>query len=102
YNIAFDLRLLWQTAHKAEVVLPDGWDSSATCLMELYAAYRGEVYADGEYRSLSLGEACRAEGILPGSHRAVEDAQAALALLKALARKEPLPEPGTMQEGRSA
>jgi DNA polymerase-3 subunit epsilon len=103
YNSAFDLRLLWQTAHQAGVVLPDGWDSSAICLMELYAAYRGEVYADGEYRSLSLGEACRAEGVPPGSHRAVEDAQAALALLKALARKEPLPEPeGIAQGGRSA
>jgi DNA polymerase III subunit epsilon len=89
YNSDFDARMLASSAHQTGVHLPLGWADKAACLMDLYAAYRGELLSDeGEYRWVTLTAACHEERIPPGQHSALSDAQAALALLKALASKD--------------
>lgn len=93
YNSDFDTRLLSQTARRAGVTLPEGWADKAACLMGLYAAYRGELRSEGEYRWVSLTAACHEQQIQPGHHSALGDAHAALALLKALASKQEIPDP---------
>lgn len=67
--------------------MPLGWADQAACLMDLYAAYRGELRYEGDYRWVTLAAACHEEQLPPGQHTALSDAQAALALLKALAGK---------------
>lgn len=99
YNAAFDCRLLRQTAKRAGLTIPPKWDKNARCLMEMYAAYQGGLQADGSYHWWSLSAACHEEGIVADWHRARADAQAALALLKALAAKEEVPEKMLRQEG---
>lgn len=94
YNLSFDLRLIAQTAYRAKVQMPVGWTlKGECCLMELYATFWGEERWDGGYRWQSLADACRQQQIQPGNHRALSDAQAALAVLKAIANSKSDDEP---------
>jgi DNA polymerase-3 subunit epsilon len=77
YNVAFDRRVLQQSATRYG--LPP-LDAEWVCLMEAYASLTGRS------RVISLSVASRENGIVPrGAHRAVADARATLALLAAMA-----------------
>lgn len=104
YNADFDRRMLLQTAEKSHIqlfmstraaelaavstapikyVLPLEWQ----CLMKQYAQF----WSGGSRPNwIRLEEACKQQGLLDGAqeHRALFDARAALALLKAMAAKE--------------
>lgn len=97
YNADFDVRLLRRTAKKAGLEVPEVWGMGVSCLMEAYAAFRGNVRGDGDYQWCSLRMACEMEDIRANFHRAKGDAGATLALLKALAGKEELPEQSARQ-----
>lgn len=95
YNAAFDCRMLLHTAKQAQLSIPENWHEHTHCLMEMYAAFMGGMRSDGSYGWWSLRAACEQEKIEALYHRAKDDAEAALALLKALAAKEELPERST-------
>jgi DNA polymerase III subunit epsilon len=77
YNVAFDRRVLQQSATRYG--LPP-LDAEWVCLMEAYALLTGRS------RVISLSAASRENGIAPQeAHRAVADARATLALLAAMA-----------------
>ena len=82
YNVAFDARLLRQTAarHGIALTLP-----AHECAMRRYAAYRAATNPGGGRASKSLEHACRAHGIPVGGHRAAADCRATLALLRIMA-----------------
>ncbi|MBS1693787.1 MAG: 3'-5' exonuclease [Actinobacteria bacterium] len=77
YNVAFDRRVLQQSALRYG--LPP-LDTEWVCLMEAYALLTGRT------RVISLSAASRENGIAPReAHRAAADAQATLALVAAMA-----------------
>ena len=75
YNVAFDARLLRQTAAHHGLALT--WRDEA-CAMRHYAAYQ-------HTRPCSLESACLRHGIPAGGHRAAADCRATLALLYVMA-----------------
>lgn len=82
YNREFDLRLMKQSHQRSWMP----WrleGENFFCIMELYARYRGEWNPRrNNYRFHSLEMAGKLSGIpLPNSHRAVDDARLARALL---------------------
>jgi DNA polymerase-3 subunit epsilon len=82
YNREFDLRLMKQSNQRNWL----SWrlqEANFFCIMELYARYRGEWNTRrGNYRFHSLEMAGRQSGIhLPHTHRAIDDARLARALL---------------------
>jgi DNA polymerase-3 subunit epsilon len=85
YNIAFDLRILTQTAQHYSIPFPQ--DIQSVCLMQKYAAYQ-RADDNGQSQSPSLKKACEQLGIQPGQHRALADTQAAWEVLKKLSEKE--------------
>ena len=95
YNLAFDLRMVNQTA--ALYGLPTAPMSNAAtvdarCLMLDYAEHRGEPHEwrDG-YRWHKLNRAAGYEGIRAGqAHRAYDDARLALALMRAVSAQRPV------------
>lgn len=86
YNVSFDIRLLWQTTNRYDLVFPS---LHAGCLMYAYAKYR-EVSverSDGHrrYKTHRLEAAMAQEGLeLPPFHRAERDAQCVHRLFQAL------------------
>jgi DNA polymerase III epsilon subunit-like protein/very-short-patch-repair endonuclease len=85
FNVAFDLRMLKQTAHRWKMTLPENIQHD--CIMLKYASYQRAVNK-GQSKSPSLLEACEQLGIQPGQHRALGDAQAAWGVLKKLSEME--------------
>lgn len=86
YNSEFDLRLLKQTNQRSWL----RWDLEDTdffCIMKLYARFYGEWDSKrSSFRWQSLDAAGKQSGIpLPNSHRAVDDARLARALLHFIA-----------------
>ena len=86
YNAEFDLRLMRQS-HK-KYFLP--WtvpEQDFACIMKLYARFRGEWDSRrGSFRYQSLDSAGQQCGIrIPNSHRAIEDARLARAVLEHIA-----------------
>ena len=82
YNSEFDLRMLKQSHQRSWI----NWTLSEAnffCIMKLYARFNGEWdRRHGNYRYYSLEAAGRWAHIpLPNSHRAVDDARLARALL---------------------
>lgn len=83
YNAVYDLTMLRQTARRHTIELPT---IHAHCLLHKASAYINEPGRHGEYRWQSLLKACAYFQIeYPGTHRALADTQATLALLKKLA-----------------
>ena len=82
YNVAFDARLLRQTATLHGVSFPA---LAQECAMRRYAAYRAAAGLPGGRGAHSLEHACRQHGIPTGGHRAAADCHATLALLRAMA-----------------
>ena len=85
YNVAFDYRLLCQTAAKYEMVLPD---TDYRCAMLDYAEYRG-VWDDRRksYRWHKLGDAAKHEGVEvdgQSEHTAIGDCLTTLDLMRAV------------------
>jgi DNA polymerase-3 subunit epsilon len=87
YNASYDLRLLQQTHRKHRMSWDPPEKARFDCLMEMYAQYRGEWdRAKRGYRWHSLSDAGRQAQILQANtHRAVDDARLARALLEHLA-----------------
>jgi DNA polymerase III subunit epsilon len=86
YNAEFDLRMLRQ-AHRRAALLWTLPQDQFTCLMELYAEYRGDWNpVKRSYRWHSL-DAASSQCSLPltNSHRAAQDAQLARLLLEHMA-----------------
>ncbi len=83
YNVAFDRRLLAQTATTHGVVMPT---LAHECAMRRYVAYRTAKGLPGGRGSYSLENACRDHGIPIGGHRAASDCRATLALMRVMAR----------------
>ncbi len=93
YNFDFDRRMLMQTLAVAELDWPEAWDhwgqpAEHYCIMLLYAQFYGDERWDGEYVWQKLVAALQQCGIRSetNSHRAVDDARAALAVLQHMAR----------------
>jgi DNA polymerase-3 subunit epsilon len=89
YNAEFDLRLIYQTNLRYHI----RWEQANTnplCIMKLYAQFYGQWNrAYGNYRYFSLETArqhCRIP--LPNSHRALDDALLARAVLHHIAASE--------------
>lgn len=84
YNAAFDLRMLDQDCerHGLEKIAPLAYE----CVMEMYATWWGDWHDYHEsFTWQKLGTACKRFGIDPGvEHRALDDARAALAVLRAV------------------
>lgn len=83
YNVAFDKRLLVQTAATHGVALPS---LAHECAMRRYVEYRKAKGLPGGRGSYSLENACREHGIPIGGHRAAADCRATLALMRVMAR----------------
>ena len=77
YNVAFDRRILQQTCQRYDLAFPaTPW----RCIMREYA-HRN--------RKVKLEEACRIEGVArPQSHRALDDVQMTLDLMRSVAAQE--------------
>ncbi len=88
YNAEFDLRMMQQSHSRYR----QPWRERIThhCIMKLYAEFRGESNRQrSAFRFHSLEDAGRQLGIpLPNSHRAVDDALLARAVLHAIAEKK--------------
>jgi DNA polymerase III epsilon subunit-like protein len=86
YNSDFDLRLIKQSLTRAWLRW-DLEDHSFFCIMKLYARFTGEWDSKrGSYRWHSLDSAGRQAGIpLGNTHRALDDARLARALLHYMA-----------------
>jgi DNA polymerase III subunit epsilon len=84
YNAEYDLRLLWQTAKRYHLELPE---IQAHCLMKHYSSYVGQASAHSEcYRNMRLAAAYLQFQIEQTTmHRALADAQASLEVLHKLA-----------------
>ncbi len=89
YNAAFDLRLMKQTHNRYWLDWPMD-DRYFFCVMNLYAAFYGQVNQHGRgYRLHKLETAGASCGIpLPNSHRAVDDALLTAELFKYMAEYE--------------
>jgi DNA polymerase III epsilon subunit-like protein len=83
YNVAFDRRLLAQTATNHGVTMPT---LAHECAMRRYVEYRNAKGLPGGHGSYSLEKACRDHGIPIGGHRAASDCRATLALMRVMAR----------------
>ncbi len=82
YNVAFDLRILRQSAAAYGLILPD---VQSYCLMYAYAYYCRLKRPTERYRTYSLEVACEQMGIQNWAvHRAQADTLAAFLLLQAL------------------
>ena len=91
YNLAFDIRMLRQSASLNGVDKPfdeaiRDYQRRSTCIMELYSLYRGAQIA-GLVRWQSLARALEQQGLDEPrpAHRALGDAKAAHALLSHMA-----------------
>lgn len=76
YNAAFDLRLLQQTMRKYRLPPFELDEEQIECAMLYYAAWQGEIWADGSYKWQKL------QG---GDHSAAGDCRATLELIKRMA-----------------
>jgi DNA polymerase-3 subunit epsilon len=76
YNAAFDIRLLQQTMRKYQLPRLKFEEELIECAMLYYAAWRGEIWANGSYKWQKL------QG---GDHSAVGDCRATLELIKRMA-----------------
>jgi DNA polymerase III subunit epsilon len=85
YNAEFDRRMLAQSAERHDLKRP-AWHEWV-CLMELCAALDIQEQFNGRW--VSLTDVCWWLKIMPGGHRALGDAQAALAVLRELAHRAP-------------
>ena len=86
YNLAFDVRMLRQTAKRYGTALR--LPAERRCLMLDYAEHRDILHqwSEGEYRWHKLDVAAAYEGVEGvQSHRALGDAQWALALIRVVA-----------------
>ncbi len=84
YNADFDRRLIGQSCSAyALAPLQSRWH----CAMKRYAAYAGDWNTSfGNYRWVNLGQAVRRLGLnVPADHRAVSDARACRAVVRAMA-----------------
>lgn len=87
YNANYDIGLIESLAYRHK--LGDLCCNSVWCLMRRYADYRKTPGRYGDYKWHKLEEACAQQCVVLGNaHRALGDAQAAYALLKALSEKE--------------
>lgn len=87
YNANYDIGLIESLAYRHK--LGDLRCNSVWCLMKRYAAYRKTPGRYGNYKWHKLSEACAQQRVVLGNaHRALGDAQATYALLKALSEKE--------------
>ncbi len=77
YNAEFDLGILASQVKRHGLLMPQ---LSPFCIMKAYQRYRNEA----RYTSLEL--ACKQLGIIPGTHRALSDADAARQVLLAMAK----------------
>ena len=84
YNSVFDTRLLTQTAHHHELVMPM---VRAHCLMRQYALFHGMTKpSTGEFVNQRLERACEQLGVTLGNaHNALADAEAARRVLVKMA-----------------
>lgn len=85
YNAAYDVRLLRQTAEKNGLEMPA---LTTHCLMHQFSMYYGELIGpdkEGCYKNKKQDIACREFGVTLGTHRALDDAKAALNVLRAMA-----------------
>lgn len=89
YNADFDLRMMRQT-HAAYGLPWERHERQSLCIMKLYAQFRGDWNASyRSYRWHSLENAGRQCAIpLPNSHRALDDARLARAVLHAIAGQD--------------
>ncbi len=84
YNAEYDLRMLRQTAKRYGFTMPD---LQAHCLMKKYAEYVGARAESGEFRPMRLSVACSHFQVKDEpTHRAFDDCQATLSVLRGLAR----------------
>lgn len=98
YNAEFDRRLLYQSYARAGLTAAFPL-LETECLMWSYAEFAGSRNRDGDYAWWSLADACWNLNVEGGDHSALEDCQASLRLLKALAQyREPLYEAWLAQE----
>lgn len=90
YNADYDLRLMRQS-HRQWRLPWQPVDASAFCIMKLYAQFYGEPnrrYGGFRWQSLErAGLQCRLT--LPNTHRAVDDARLARAVLHYIAQEDP-------------
>ena len=89
YNFEFDQRIIRQGLAAHGMALPDtlmAGTADENCVMLLYAEFYGEPGLYGGYRRQSQENALHQCGLrVPGLHRALADAQAALVLLEYMA-----------------
>ncbi|HEY7418373.1 MAG TPA: 3'-5' exonuclease [Ktedonobacteraceae bacterium] len=84
YNAEYDLRMLRQTAKRYGFTMPE---LNVCCLMEKYSEYVGAHTESGYVRSMRLSAACSHFQVSNDSaHRALDDCQASLSVLKGLAQ----------------
>lgn len=83
YNAEFDFKLLRQTAARQRVALPLEW-SRWGCVMQLYSRFHGDWNPSyRSYRWQRLEAAARQCGVVtPQTHRALDDARLARAVLR--------------------
>ncbi len=84
YNADFDRRLIGQSCAAHALIPPSArWH----CAMKRYAAYAGDWNTSfGDYRWVNLGQAVRRLGVnVLADHRAVSDARACRAVVRAMA-----------------
>jgi len=88
YNADFDMRLLQQTY--TQYGQPWRENFSTVCIMNLFAEFMGEWdIRRNSYRIYSLEKAGRLLGLaLPNSHRALDDARLARAVLESIATQK--------------
>ena len=97
YNLEFDIRLINQTAKRCNMpsCLPGGSypQRDWRCLMLEYAAWRKEPceWREGwKWHTLEVAYAREVEGWHSQDHRALADSRMALALMRAVAERDPL------------
>lgn len=98
YNMRFDLRLIDQTVQRCNVLtdMPSGASQprlAARCVMLEYAAWRKvpHEWRKGHWKLHSLQAACSQEvaGWMRQDHRAIADCHMTLALMRAVAKRDP-------------
>ncbi len=86
YNAEYDSTMINQScARISEPTFAHGWE----CAMLQYAAFVGEPGFRGDYRWHRLENAAAAFGIVPGGHRALEDAIACRNVVAAMSTADP-------------
>lgn len=86
YNADYDMTILEDLAEHHGFGF---WESKSWCLMQNYANFKKTPGRYGDYKWHKLSDACAQQRVMIGTaHRALGDAQAAYALLKALSEKE--------------